>query len=103
MISNNLMRSVGIRELTVAEAPAEKPWYKAGKSDIPVVSETRANAVRPLSEYTSVVEVRPEDYEKDGRSGTTGVRDVESHFSESQILDEAGRLQGNGLLRSVRQ
>lgn len=42
-------------DLVVAEVAAEKSWYKTGKADIPVVSQTRANRVEPLSKYSSVV------------------------------------------------
>jgi len=60
-------------ELVAAEVPAEKSWYKTGKPDIPVVSRMRANSVKPLSKYSSVVAgikparqrrlyVRPEDF-----------------------------------------
>ncbi len=62
-------------DLVAAEAPAEKSWYKTGKADIPVVSQTRANQVEPLSKYSSVVAsikpirqmllyVRPERFEE---------------------------------------
>jgi hypothetical protein len=41
--------------LLAAEAPAGKSWYKTGRADIPVFSETRDKAVAPLSHYSSVI------------------------------------------------
>jgi hypothetical protein len=42
-------------ELIVAEVSAEKSWYKAGPSDILVVSEAEENRVVLLSLYSSVI------------------------------------------------
>ena len=36
------------------EAQANQSWYKIDKSDIPVVSETTDQKIRPLSEYSSL-------------------------------------------------
>ena len=41
--------------LLAAEASANKSWYKTGKTDIAVVSETREKKVAPLSQYSSVI------------------------------------------------
>jgi HD superfamily phosphohydrolase len=61
--------------MVAAEESANKSWYKTGQTDIAVISETRANKVAPLSEYSSVIAnmksnnqtllyARPEDAEK---------------------------------------
>ena len=42
-------------DLLKAEENAEKSWYKVGSADIPVVSSGHKRAVRPLSDYSSVV------------------------------------------------
>ncbi len=42
-------------DLLKAEENAEKSWYKVGSADIPVVSSGQKRAVRPLSDYSSVV------------------------------------------------
>ena len=41
--------------MLASEESAGKNWYKAGKTDIPVVSETRDRKVAPLSRYSSVI------------------------------------------------
>jgi uncharacterized protein len=41
--------------LLAAEESAAKSWYKVGQEDIPVVSETKEESVRPLSDYSSMV------------------------------------------------
>ena len=41
--------------LLAAEEHAGKSWYKTGKTDIPVVSDTRERTVSPLSSYSSVI------------------------------------------------
>ena len=41
--------------LLVSEETASKSWYKMGRPDIPVVSETRSSDVRPLSQHSAVV------------------------------------------------
>ncbi len=46
---------VELGPLLAAEAPAGKSWYKTGKADIPVFSETRDKTVAPLSHYSSVI------------------------------------------------
>lgn len=50
----NAIRS-SLDKLVVAEETAGKSWYKIGKPDIPVVSESQPDQVRPLSEYSSVI------------------------------------------------
>ena len=42
-------------DLVVAEVPATRSWYKAGPSDIPVVSEAEDGKVVPLSLYSSII------------------------------------------------
>ena len=42
-------------DLVVAEVPATKSWYKAGPSDIPVVSEAEDGRVVPLSLHSSII------------------------------------------------
>ena len=42
-------------DLLVAEIPAEKSWYKTGPADVQVLTETPRLAVKPLSDYSSVV------------------------------------------------
>jgi len=46
-------------DLVVAEAHAEKSWYKTGNTDIQVVSEARDDMVAPLSEHSPVVKSLP--------------------------------------------
>jgi hypothetical protein len=41
--------------MLVAEESASKSWYKTGKADIAVFSETRDKPVAPLSRYSSVI------------------------------------------------
>ena len=42
-------------DLVVAEVPATKSWYKAGSSDIPVVSEAEDGRIVPLSLHSSII------------------------------------------------
>jgi uncharacterized protein len=42
-------------ELLQAEISAEKSWYRIGPADIPVITESGAPKVSPLSQYSSVV------------------------------------------------
>jgi hypothetical protein len=41
--------------MLVAEESAGKSWYKTGKTDIAIFSDTRDKAVAPLSRYSSVI------------------------------------------------
>jgi len=41
--------------MIVAEESASKNWYKTGKTDIPVFSDSRDRPVAPLSHYSSVI------------------------------------------------
>ena len=41
--------------MLASEESANKSWYKTGKTDIAVISDTRAKKVAPLSEYSSVI------------------------------------------------
>ncbi len=60
--------------MLASEESASKSWYKTGKTDIAVVSDTRAKRIAPLSQYSSVIAnmksnnqillyVKPEDVE----------------------------------------
>ncbi len=62
-------------DLEVAEEPASKSWYKAGRLEVPVVSNLDIKNVKPLSRYSKVVSnlkannqtfvyVKPEDIAK---------------------------------------
>jgi len=42
-------------DLVVAEEPATKSWYKTGRPDIPVISDSKDRGVAPLSNYSSVI------------------------------------------------
>jgi hypothetical protein len=42
-------------DLLQAEESADKSWYKVGEGDIPVLGGIEGRAVRPLSDYSSVV------------------------------------------------
>jgi HD superfamily phosphohydrolase len=46
---------VALQKLIVAEESATKSWYKTGRTDIPVISETKRGEVAPLSSYSGVV------------------------------------------------
>ena len=50
---NQVKESLGL--LLAAEEPAGKSWYKTGKTDIPIVSNTRERFVSPLSNYSTVI------------------------------------------------
>jgi hypothetical protein len=41
--------------MLVAEESASKNWYKTGKTDIPVFSDSRDRRVAPLSRYSSMI------------------------------------------------
>jgi HD superfamily phosphohydrolase len=41
--------------MLASEESANKSWYKTGKTDIAVISDTRAKKVAPLSQYSSVI------------------------------------------------
>jgi len=43
----------GLGDLLAEEYSAAKSWYKAGLTDIPVVSETRDHYILPLSSIRS--------------------------------------------------
>lgn len=46
---------LGLGPLLAAEETAGKSWYKTGKTDIPVVSDAKEQAVLPLSQFSSVI------------------------------------------------
>src|SRR5262249_48227734 len=65
--------------MLASEESASKNWYKTGKTDIAVVSDTRERKVAPLSQYSSVIAgmkgnnqillyVKPEDVSAAGQA-----------------------------------
>ena len=44
-----------IGNMVVAEESASKSWYKTGRTEIPVISDSKQNKVAPLSRYSNVV------------------------------------------------